>query len=68
MNKWDILLLAVLFVAMAYAASTYYPEEFLAFVSNDTVRVFSIILAAAAFMIFILDFFLKVFSKAAEKP
>jgi hypothetical protein len=68
MNKLDIVVLAALLAAMAYFASLYYPEETRSFVNSDMARIFAIILAVAAFAIFLLDYFLKVFSKAAEKP
>lgn len=68
MNRWDVLLLAALLAGMVYAASIYYPGEFRSFASNDMVRIFAIILTIAAFAIFLMDYFLKVFSKSAEKP
>ncbi|HIH19363.1 TPA: hypothetical protein HA225_05305 [Candidatus Micrarchaeota archaeon] len=67
MNRWDLLALVALAAAMAYAASIYYPSEFKSFAENEMVRVFAIIVSVAAFVILILDYFLKVFSKAAEK-
>ena len=68
MNRWDALALLALLATMAYAGSIYYPEHMRAFASNDMVRLFSGIIVAAAALIFLLDYFLKIFSKAARQP
>lgn len=68
MNKFDALVLAILFAATAYAANLYYPDQVGAFAGNGMVRVFAIVLAVAAGIILLLDYFVKVFSKSARQP
>ena len=53
---------------MAYLANAYYPEEMKGVVNNAMVRTFAIIIAVAAAVVFLLDYFLKVFSKTARQP
>jgi len=67
MNKWDALFLAALLGAIAYAASVYYPSQFSSLANDPVARAFLAIAAFLALAILMLDYFLRVFSKAAEK-
>ncbi len=62
MNKFDFLVLAILLIGMAYLANLHYPNGMKAAMDNDAIRVFAVILAVAAFAIFLPGYFLKVFS------